>query len=42
MVGATTLTLLAGMGAAASFPFVVGLAATFIAYGRTYLAPLGH
>jgi hypothetical protein len=42
MVGATTLTLLAGMGAAASFPFVIGLAATFIAYGRTYLAPLGH
>ncbi|HLH23941.1 MAG TPA: DoxX family protein [Chloroflexota bacterium] len=39
MVGATVLTLAGGMGAVALFPFVVGLFAAFVAYGRWRLAP---
>jgi DoxX-like protein len=39
MIGATTLTLTSGQGAAALFPALVGLLAAFVAYGRMYLAP---
>jgi hypothetical protein len=40
MIGATTLSLIfVGMSMAA-LPFVVGLLATFVLYGRTRLAPL--
>jgi hypothetical protein len=39
MVGATTMTFGEGGVAAAAFPFVVGLLATFVAYGRWRLAP---
>ena len=41
MIGATGYTLAAGQGAMALFPFVVGLLAAFVAYGRGRLAPLG-
>ncbi len=40
-IGATGYTLAAGQGAMALFPFVVGLLAAFVAYGRGRLAPLG-
>jgi uncharacterized membrane protein len=40
MIGATTLTIMFGMGATAILPFVTGLLAVFIAYGRWRLAPL--
>ncbi len=39
MIGATTLSYMIGGVAMASFPFVVGLLATFVAYGRFRLAP---
>lgn len=39
MVGATVLTLAAGMGAVAAIPFVVGVLLAFVAYGRWHLAP---
>ncbi len=39
MVGATTMTYADGGIAAAWFPFVVGLLASFVAYGRVRLAP---
>ncbi len=41
VIGATAYTLAAGQGAMALFPFVVGLLAAFVAYGRGRLAPLG-
>ncbi|HEX5414416.1 MAG TPA: DoxX family protein [Chloroflexota bacterium] len=34
MIGATTLTLAMGQGAAALIPFIVGVLAAFVAYGR--------
>jgi DoxX-like family len=34
MIGATTVTLMTGGGATALIPFVVGLLAVFVAYGR--------
>ena len=40
MVGATIVTLVTGGGATALIPFVVGLLAAFVAYGRWRLAPL--
>jgi hypothetical protein len=40
MIGATTLTIMTGMAATAILPFVTGLLAVFIAYGRWRLAPL--
>ena len=39
MIGGVALTLVAGMGAMASIPLVVGLLAAFVAYGRWRLAP---
>jgi hypothetical protein len=42
MVGATTLTLALGGGAAALMPLVVGLLAAVVAYGRWRLAPHGR
>jgi hypothetical protein len=42
MIGAVTVTAIEGPAAAATLPLVVGIAAAFIAYGRTYLAPLGR
>jgi hypothetical protein len=39
MVGAVTISYVEGGAAMASFPFVVGLLLTFIAYGRFRLAP---
>ncbi len=43
MAGATAVTLAAGgPPAAAALPFGVGLAAAFIAWGRTRSAPLAH
>lgn len=41
MIGATGLTLATGDMATALIPFVVGLLAAFVAYGRWRLAPLG-
>jgi uncharacterized membrane protein YphA (DoxX/SURF4 family) len=41
MAGATTLTLTAGMGAGAAVPFIVGIVAASIAWGRTRIAPIG-
>ncbi len=38
MIGATVLSL--GQGIAAALPFVVGLLAAFVAYGRWRLAPI--
>jgi hypothetical protein len=40
MIGATVLTLAAGMVVTALIPLVVGLLAVFVAYGRWRLAPL--
>lgn len=41
MIGAVVVTLMGGGGAGlAVFPAVVGLLATFIAYGRSRLAPI--
>ncbi|GAA5063879.1 DoxX family protein [Haladaptatus pallidirubidus] len=40
MTGATVLTLVAGGGVLALYPFVIGLLATFVAYGRWQLRPL--
>ena len=40
MIGATVLTLMMGQGLVALFPFVVGLLAVFVAYGRWKLVPL--
>lgn len=34
MIGATTVTLLTGQGAAAALPFIIGLFAAFVARGR--------
>lgn len=42
MAGATVLTLLGGGGALALIPFVLGLFAAFVAYGRWRLRPLGE
>jgi hypothetical protein len=42
MIGATTLTAAIGQVPAASFPLVVGMAAAFVAYGRTDLAPISR
>jgi uncharacterized membrane protein YphA (DoxX/SURF4 family) len=40
MIGATVVTLVGGDVLPASMPFVVGLLAAFVAYGRWRLAPL--
>jgi len=40
MIGATATTLIGGMGAGALVPFVVGILAAGIAYGRTRRVPL--
>jgi hypothetical protein len=40
MIGATTLTAAMGEVPGAMFPLAVGIAAAFVAYGRTYLAPV--
>jgi DoxX-like family len=40
MAGATVLTLVAGGGVLALYPFVIGLLAAFVAYGRWQLRPL--
>jgi hypothetical protein len=41
MIGATTITLVGGLGAVmALVPFVAGLLAAFVAYGRWRLAPI--
>src|SRR5262249_726412 len=40
MIGATTLGLIFGGVPMAALPFVIGLLATFVIYGRTRLAPL--
>lgn len=40
MTGATVVTLSLGPVAPATMPFVVGLLAAFVAYGRTRLAPI--
>jgi hypothetical protein len=40
MIGATVISLIAGGIPMALMPFVVGLLATFVAYGRVRLAPL--
>lgn len=42
MVGATTTTAVTGPVAFALFPLVVGIAAAYVAYGRTHLAPLAR
>ena len=42
MIGATALTFAADGVGAAIVPFVVGLLAAFVAYGRWRLAPLGR
>jgi hypothetical protein len=42
MVGATTLTAIAGPVAVALFPFFVGIGCAFVAYGRTHLAPIAR
>lgn len=42
MVGATILTAAAGSVPTAVFPLLVGVAAAFVAYGRTYLAPIAR
>jgi len=39
MIGATVITIMAGMGGTAVIPFLVGVLATFVAYGRWRLAP---
>lgn len=40
MIGATTVTLIGGMFAAAAIPVIVGLLAAAVAYGRWRVAPL--
>jgi uncharacterized membrane protein YphA (DoxX/SURF4 family) len=40
MIGATVTTLIGGMGAGALMPFVVGILAACIAYGRSRQVPL--
>ena len=40
MIGATATTLIGGMGAGALVPFVVGILAAWIAYGRSRQVPL--
>ena len=40
MIGATAVTLMSGAIATALIPFVVGLLAAFVAYGRWRLTPL--
>jgi hypothetical protein len=40
MVGAVVTTAATMSVAAASFPLVVGIAAAYVAYGRTHLAPI--
>lgn len=40
MIGATAVTLMTGAIATALIPFVVGLLAAFVAYGRWRLTPL--
>ncbi len=40
MIGATVVTLMSGAIATALIPFVVGLFAAFVAYGRWRLTPL--
>lgn len=42
MIGATSLTLAAGLLGTALFSFVVGVIAAFVAYGRWRVAPLGR
>jgi hypothetical protein len=39
MIGATVVTLIGGMGAAALLPFAAGALAAWVAYGRTRLTP---
>jgi hypothetical protein len=41
MIGATVVTLMIGSVVMALMPFVVGLLAAFVAYGRSKLAPIG-
>ncbi len=41
MIGATVTTLFTPAPAGAVAPFVIGLLAAFVAYGRAQLAPLG-
>jgi len=40
MVGATTVMVIAGPAGGWIFPLLVGMAAAFVAYGRTHLAPI--
>lgn len=40
MIGATVISLIAGGIPMASMPFVVGLLVSFVAYGRTRMAPI--
>jgi uncharacterized membrane protein YphA (DoxX/SURF4 family) len=40
MIGATVVTLMMGAVAMALIPLVVGILATFVAYGRSKLAPM--
>lgn len=42
MIGATTVSILAMGVAAGIFPAVVGVVTTWIAYGRTRVAPIGE
>jgi hypothetical protein len=39
MIGATVVTLMIGGGATALFPFIAGVLAAFVVYGRLRLAP---
>jgi uncharacterized membrane protein len=41
MIGATVVTLSIGPAAPAAMPFLVGVLAAFVAYGRSQLAPIG-
>src|SRR5579862_1830023 len=40
MIGATTVTLLGGMGAVAAMPFLAGVLDAYVAYGRSRLVPI--
>jgi hypothetical protein len=42
MAGATTLCAMEGPVSGASFPLFAGIAAAFVAYGRTHVAPLSR
>jgi hypothetical protein len=42
MIGAVVSTAIAMSVPAAMFPLVVGMAAAFVAYGRTHLAPISQ